>query len=219
MDPSFSTSHRADAQSLAAVHLSCLVLAEQPDRFEAVLSAQLRESLGHERQVGPALTRLGVDVAGAVLSSITSTAHAATLESYWQSVGSRYAAQSPGDDIFPAVFQALVRTARELCVDDWSSALSSDWAAMRLWVLEHLTAGADRSRALGAPLRVVTEPDRPDRPDQLDQRDQAGGQAPAGRPDGRPEDGQPDEGRRGRSGRGDRKRRQRGDAIDDLWLP
>jgi hypothetical protein len=64
------------------------------------------------------------------------------VEARWQQLGAWLAELGMPDDACAALVRAVARAARDVSGDDWSSATSSGWSALQLWMLAHLTAGA-----------------------------------------------------------------------------
>jgi hypothetical protein len=88
------------------------------------------------------------ELAHAVVLSLAAGDDVDTVEARWRDLGTVHAAHDFPDEGYSAVGRALVRTARDLAGEGWGVELSSGLAALHLWMVGHLTAGASRGRAV-----------------------------------------------------------------------
>lgn len=150
--------HRPTPAVLKELEPSCRALlvdrATFDDRYLIALGSLLPD--GHPlRQVpGAALDLLDVLMRAAVSGDSPER-----VEAECQECGARCATVGLPDDTFPAIGRAASRAAREVVGESWSSALSSGWAALHVWVVEHLTAGASRGRSRAHVWQPFPEPD------------------------------------------------------------
>ena len=203
MDPSIAPpwTLRPDPATLASTRRMCSRLLQQPDLFATAFQDNFRASAPGGVPPQPSTCEAAAQLAESVVGSIVHETDPDQLESFWTSTGGVRAAHLPSLDLITTVVRSLVRSVRDVLGDEWSSATGSEWAAMQLWIVPHLTTGAGYARAAGygppAPVETSTTAPPPDRT------------WPAA-PDG------PDP-----ASRHDRKRRGgvRRDADGDAWVP
>jgi len=132
---------RPDAWTTRLVQDSCRALVGRQvplaDRFA-----------GHLAGLGvPLAAAQAADLVDVIVLGMAAGDDPAVLERQWQELGARPTFAAHGGDGFARLGQALVRALRDTVRDEWSSTLSSVWAAFHLWMAGQLALGAARAAA------------------------------------------------------------------------
>jgi hypothetical protein len=183
----------------------CMQLLQQPDQFAAAVRDNYRMSLTGGPAPAPATVEAALHLAETVVNSLVMQPDLDEIETFWSATGGGRAAQLPSDDLITGVVKALVRSVRDVLGDEWSSMTGSEWAAVQLWLIPHLTSGAQQARAAGLGSPPAAEPSA---------EDTAEGPWPA---QGLPAKDSPDP-----ASRHDRKRRgvvRRSSSDGEEWVP
>ena len=152
-----SWTHRPDAETLASVRRMCARLMQQPDLFAETFRDNFALASTGGPRPDPATGEAAVQLAETVVSLIVMGSDPEDPDSVWPSAAGGRAARLPSEDLITVVVKSLVRSVRDVLGDEWSSATGSQWAAMQMWLVPQLTAGAYQARAAGlaAPLAVA----------------------------------------------------------------
>ena len=90
-----------------------------------------------------------LDCLDAVLAAVLDEGSAESAEARALVCGERCALAGVDDAAYPAAVRAVTRAVREGVGELWDSSLSSGWAAVHVWLVAQLLAGAVRARSRG----------------------------------------------------------------------
>lgn len=147
---------RPGSDVLTSLCALCRLLLHDRAAFDDRYLGALGELLpaGHPLHQAPGIA---LDLLDVVLGAVLAGEGPERTEAACQECGERCAGAGLPDDVYPVVGRAVARAARDLAGESWSAATSSGWAAVHLWVVDHLGAGASRARRRGEVWRPFPE--------------------------------------------------------------